>query len=58
MKLKVTGKQPNSKDFFVCGLEDFGLKSYFYELENGELIARFFPAEKHQSLRSNIPAAL
>ena len=63
MKLKVTGKQPNSKDCFVCGLEnDFGLKSYFYELENGELIARFFPAEAHQSypgrLHGGISAAI
>jgi uncharacterized protein (TIGR00369 family) len=63
VKLKVTGKQPNSKDCFVCGLEnDFGLKSYFYELENGELIARFFPAEKHQSypgrLHGGISAAI
>lgn len=63
MKLKVTGKQPNSKDCFVCGLEnDFGLKSYFYELENGELIARFFPADQHQSypgrLHGGISAAI
>ncbi|MGI9571608.1 MAG: PaaI family thioesterase, partial [Desulfobulbia bacterium] len=63
MKLKVTGKQPNSKDCFVCGLEnDFGLKSYFYELENGELIARFVPAEAHQSypgrLHGGISAAI
>lgn len=63
MKLKVTGKQPNSKDCFVCGLEnDFGLKSNFYELENGELLARFFPAEQHQSypgrLHGGIAAAI
>lgn len=59
----MTGKQPNSKDCFVCGLEnDFGLKSYFYELENGELIARFCPAEAHQSypgrLHGGISAAI
>lgn len=50
MKVKVTGKQPNSKDCFVCGLSNgFGLKSRFYELENGELMARFFPADEHMS---------
>ena len=63
MKLKVTGKQPNSRDCFVCGLEnDFGLKSFFYELENGELAARFFPAEAQQSypgrLHGGVSAAI
>ncbi|NNK13652.1 MAG: PaaI family thioesterase [Desulfofustis sp.] len=63
MKLKVTGKQPNSKYCFVCGLEnEFGLKSKFYEMENGELIARFFPAEVHQSypgrLHGGVSAAI
>jgi len=47
--IKVTGKQPNSKMCFVCGLENkFGLKSRFYELENGELMAVFQPAQEHQ----------
>ncbi len=63
MKVKVSGKQPNSKDCFVCGLNnDFGLKSYFYELENGELLARFFPSDEHQSypgrLHGGISAAI
>lgn len=63
MKVKVSGKQPNSKDCFVCGLNnDFGLKSYFYELENGELLARFFPSDEHQSypgrLHGGIAAAI
>ena len=63
MKLKVTGKQPNSKYCFVCGLEnEFGLKSKFYEMENGELIARFIPAEEHQSypgrLHGGVSAAI
>ena len=63
MKVKVRGKQPNSKDCFVCGLNnDFGLKSYFYELENGELLARFFPSDEHQSypgrLHGGISAAI
>ncbi len=63
MKVKVTGKQPNSQDCFVCGLSNsFGLKSRFYELENGELMARFFPADMHQSypgrLHGGISAAI
>ncbi len=63
MKVKVTGKQPNSKDCFVCGLKnEFGLKSSFYVLENGELMARFYPSEEHQSypgrLHGGISAAI
>ena len=47
--MRVTGKQPNSKDCFVCGLDnEHGLKSSFFELENGDLIARFNPADGHQ----------
>lgn len=34
---------------FVCGLENkFGLKSRFYDLANGEIMAVFSPAEEHQ----------
>ncbi len=63
MKPKVTAKQPNSKRCFVCGLKNqFGLKSQFYELENGALMARFFPADEHQSypgrLHGGIAAAI
>jgi uncharacterized protein (TIGR00369 family) len=47
--LKVTGKQPNARMCFVCGVENrFGLKSRFYELEDGQLLAVFQPAEEHQ----------
>ncbi len=46
----VTGKQPNSKLCFVCGLKNqFGLKAAFYELDNSELVAVFTPKEEHQS---------
>ena len=63
MKVKVTGKQPNSKRCFVCGLEnDFGLKSRFYELENNEIMAVFMPSDEHQSypgrLHGGIAAAI
>ncbi len=34
---------------FVCGTENsFGLKSRFYELEDGQLMAIFQPSEEHQ----------
>lgn len=49
MEVKVKKKQPNSKMCFVCGLKNaFGLKSRFYELENGELMAIFQPSSEHQ----------
>ncbi|MFH0783818.1 MAG: PaaI family thioesterase [Pseudomonadota bacterium] len=49
MRLRVTKKQPNSKMCFVCGMDNgFGLKSMFYELEDGQLMAIFKPAEQHQ----------
>jgi acyl-coenzyme A thioesterase PaaI-like protein len=49
MQVNVRKKQPNSKMCFVCGLKNaFGLKSRFYELENGELMAIFQPASEHQ----------
>lgn len=49
VRLRVTGKQPNSKMCFVCGLDNsFGLKSSFYELEDGQLIAVFKPSNEHQ----------
>ena len=46
----VTGKQPNSKMCFVCGLKNLsGLSTSFYELENGELLAIFNVMDEHQS---------
>jgi uncharacterized protein (TIGR00369 family) len=50
MRYKVMGKQPNSKLCLVCGLKNpYGLKTFFYELENGELLAVCRPLEEHQS---------
>ncbi len=55
MKRKVTGKQPNSKMCFVCGLaNEFGLKAAFYELEGDELLAVFEPREEHQGYPSRL----
>lgn len=49
MRCRVTAKQPNSSMCLVCGLHnDAGIKASFYELENGELLARFRPREEHQ----------
>jgi uncharacterized protein (TIGR00369 family) len=50
MPVRVVKKQHNSKHCFVCGLKnDFGLKASFFEVESGELRARFTPCELHQS---------
>lgn len=49
MQIKVVKKQPNSRMCFVCGLQNaFGLKSRFYELETGEIMAVFQPSSEHQ----------
>ena len=46
----VIGKQENSRMCLVCGLKnDFGHKTTFYELDNGELLAVFTPRDEHQS---------
>ena len=63
MRYKVIGKQPNSKMCLVCGLKNpYGLKTFFYELENGELMSVCKIMEEHQSypnlLHGGITAAL
>ena len=55
MRYKVTGKQPNSKMCLVCGLKNqFGLRSFFYELDNGELLAIFKAMDEHQGYPGRI----
>ncbi len=55
MRHQVTGKQPNSKMCLVCGLKNrFGLRSFFYELDNDELLAVFKPMAEHQSYPSRL----
>jgi uncharacterized protein (TIGR00369 family) len=47
---KITNKQPNAEDCFVCGLKnEKGLKASFYETEDNEVVAVFTPHELHQS---------
>jgi len=63
MIYKVTGKQPNSKMCFVCGLKNkFGLNASFYETDKNELIALFKPCQEHQGypgrLHGGIAAAI
>jgi len=42
-------KQPNSRMCFVCGVENpIGLKVFFYEDDEGRVIAKFTPREEHQ----------
>ncbi|MEI8216271.1 MAG: PaaI family thioesterase [Eubacteriales bacterium] len=50
MKIKIKKKQYNSKKCLICGLEnEFSLRTRFYEMENGELFAKFKVLEEHQS---------
>lgn len=50
MNHKVTKKQNVGKKCIVCGVEnDFGLKTDFYELDNGEIVAYARTLEEHQS---------
>ncbi|SHH58306.1 Thioesterase superfamily protein [Clostridium collagenovorans DSM 3089] len=63
MKYKVVKKQNNAKTCIVCGLKnDIGLKTEFYELENGELVGLCTPKDEHQSyperLHGGISSAL
>jgi uncharacterized protein (TIGR00369 family) len=63
MNRKVTAKQPNSKMCFVCGLRNpAGIRAGFYELDSGELAARFQALDEHQSypgrLHGGVSAAI
>jgi acyl-coenzyme A thioesterase PaaI-like protein len=59
MRYQVTRKQPNSKMCLVCGLKNaFGLKTFFYELENDELMAVCRPLEGHQSYPGRLHGGL
>ena len=50
MKFKIKNRQNISKNCLVCGIENhFGLKTKFYESEEGEVIAIFTPHEFLQS---------
>ena len=59
MRLQVVRKQPNARMCFVCGLENaFGLRSRFYELENGELLGLFTPRQEHQGYPGRLHGGL
>lgn len=50
MLKKVVRKHPNDTDCFVCGVNNAsGLKTFFYELEDGTLAALVTPKSIHQS---------
>ena len=58
-EIAVVGKQPNSSMCFVCGRDNgSGLKSRFYELETGELLAIFQPATEHQGYPGRLHGGL
>lgn len=47
---KVTRKQINSKECFICGIDnDAGLKMRFYETEDNCVVGRFVARDVHQS---------
>ncbi len=47
---KITRKHENSRHCFICGLDNpIGLKTEFFETEDGELAAVFTPSEDYQS---------
>lgn len=59
MHLKVQRKQPNSKMCLVCGMKNkFSLRSFFYELENEELLAIFKPLKEHQGYPGRLHGGL
>lgn len=42
-------KQPNSRMCFACGMENpVGLKLFFYETDDGRVVARFTPRDEYQ----------
>ena len=50
MKHKIRDTQNISRYCMVCGVDnDFGLKTRFYETEDKEVVALFYPQEFHQS---------
>jgi uncharacterized protein (TIGR00369 family) len=50
MSHRVVNSQNISKNCLVCGVDNrFGLKTRFYETDDGELIAVFRPIPEHQS---------
>ena len=48
--MKVIGKQKNSRNCLICGMEnDAGVKAPFYNMEDGSVASLFQFNEKHQS---------
>ncbi len=48
--MKVVKKQRNTKDCFICGLDnEFGVQAPFYEMEDGSLYTIFKFKPEHQS---------
>jgi len=48
--MKVVNKQKNTKDCFICGLDNcYGLQAPFYEMEDGSVCTIFKFKSQHQS---------
>ncbi|MDE6059221.1 MAG: PaaI family thioesterase [Clostridia bacterium] len=59
MKLKVKGKQRNSKMCVMCGLDNpAGIRAPFYSMEDGSVITLFSYREEHQSYPGRVHGGL
>lgn len=58
-KVKVTGKQRNSRMCFVCGMDNpIGLKAQFYNMEDGSVMTPFRFKDEHQSFPQRVHGGL
>lgn len=57
--MKVSGKQRNSRMCFICGMENpVGLKSQFYNMEDGGVLTIFKYLPVHQSFPQRVHGGL
>ena len=57
--MKVLSKQKNSKYCFICGMENpIGLKSQFYNMEDGSVMNLFQYLPEHQSFPQRVHGGL
>lgn len=58
-KMKVVGKQRNSRMCIVCGMDNpIGLKAQFYNMEDGSVITPFRYRKEHQSFPQRVHGGL
>lgn len=58
-KMKVTGKQKNSRMCIMCGLDnEYGVRAPFYNMEDGSVMTKFMYREQHQSYPGRVHGGL